>query len=79
MQRTYKIQLEETVYEARAEVYAPTRGTGEGWTAAISSVCEAGVELPDEVFEPLASQLEEAVIEAHRTQIANEREARLSA
>lgn len=79
MQRTYTVRIEETTYAVTAEVYAPTRGTGEGWTAAISSVREAGVELPDEVFEPIASQLEDAVIDAHREQLAAEREARLSA
>lgn len=63
---SYTVEVSGRTLKVCAEVFAPSRGRDQStWEAVVSSVTEDGVELSDEVFEPLASRIESAVIDAH--------------
>lgn len=72
---TYEIRVAGRELTVRAEVLPPVRGTDQTWwETVVSSVTEHGVELADEVFEPLASAIERAVVDAHCERRAAARE-----
>jgi len=60
---TYTVRLVEAIYTVRAAVDAEDRTTGAPTAAVISSVKRNGVEIGDEEFEPIALQLEDAIVE----------------
>lgn len=73
----YVVSIDGVEYAVRATVDRADRSTNTPEAAIISSVTRDGAEIADDEFEPIASQLEDAVIEQWSAQRAADMAVRL--
>lgn len=72
--KSYTVEVAGKTLVVRAKVSAPSREQGRTWwDTTIQSVKHNGAELADAEFEPIAGQIESAVVDAHCEQLHEER------